>query len=411
VGAAGFSAKAVVVAPGMDAVESAAKRLDPGTDIVVQEEQLGTAHAVLAARAVVERTPQDVIVLFGDTPLLRPETLEGVRAALAGGADIVVLGFEAADPTGYGRLLLDDKGELAAIREHKDASEAERAVTLCNSGVMGFRAGMVEGLLERIGCRNAKGEYYLSDAIALGRGDGLKIVVKVCEEREVLGINSRAELAEAEAIAQERLRLAAMEAGATLIAPETVFFSHDTRLGRDVLVEPNVVFGLGVVVEDNATVRAFSHLDGAVVRHGAIIGPYARLRPGADIGPSAHIGNFVEVKNAVIEAGAKANHLSYLGDARVGAKANVGAGTITCNYDGFAKHRTDIGAGAFIGSNTALVAPVRIGDGAYVGSGSTISKDVPKDALALTRAPLEQREGWAARIRARRMRTKRSNTE
>jgi bifunctional UDP-N-acetylglucosamine pyrophosphorylase/glucosamine-1-phosphate N-acetyltransferase len=268
------------------------------------------------------------------------------------------------------------------------------------------RSEAVLGLLDRIDRRNAKREYYLTDAVELARAGGLRIAVLACAEDEVLGINSRSQLADAERAMQRRLRERAMQNGATLVAPETVFLSHDTTLGSDVTVEPHVVFGPGVTVEDTAVVRAFSHLEGAVVREGAVVGPYARLRPGADIGREAHIGNFVEVKNAVVEAGAKANHLTYLGDARVGAKANIGAGTITCNYDGFAKHRTEIGAGAFIGSNTALVAPVKVGDGAYVGSGSVIARDVPADALALTRAPLEQREGWAARVRARRARAK-----
>lgn len=404
--AAGFSHCAVVLAPGMEAVGAVARQVRRDVDCVIQEEQLGTAHAVLAARAVLEQCGGEVVVLFGDTPLLRAATLAAMRTVLRDGADLAVLGFETDRPEGYGRLIVDAEGRPSAIREERDASDAERRIGLCNAGVMGFRAGVALRLLEQIGCRNAKQEYYLTDAVALAREQGLTVALVKAEASEVLGVNSRAELAEAERILQERLRLEAMRAGATLLAPETVFFSYDTRLGRDVVVEPHVVFGPGVTVEDEATIRAFSHLEGAVVRRGAVVGPFARLRPGADIGAQAHIGNFVEIKNARIEEGAKANHLTYIGDARVGARANIGAGTITCNYDGFAKHVTEIGAGAFIGSNSALVAPVSIGEGAYIGSGSVITRNVPADALALTRPPLEQREGWAARRRARVQRAK-----
>jgi bifunctional UDP-N-acetylglucosamine pyrophosphorylase/glucosamine-1-phosphate N-acetyltransferase len=290
---------------------------------------------------------------------------------------------------------------VVAIREDKDASDAEKEITFCNSGVFAFRGGIALSLLDRIGNDNAKGEYYLTDAVEIARQDGLKAVAVACDEEEVLGVNSRDQLARAEAILQQRLREEAMENGATLVAPETVFFARDTKLGRDVTVEPNVIFGPGVTVEDGATIRAFSYLEEAHVSRGATIGPFARLRPGTHIGEGARVGNFVEVKNATLDEGAKVNHLTYIGDATVGAGANVGAGTITCNYDGFAKHRTEIGAGAFIGSNSALVAPVRIGSGAYVGSGSVISKDVPGDALALTRAPLRVSEDWAARMRKR----------
>lgn len=400
--AAGVTRAALVVAPGMDAVAAEAGE----ADLFVQTEQLGTAHAVLAARPLLDAFDGDVMVLYGDTPLLRPATLSAARAALAGGADIAVLGFEAGDPAGYGRLVMDGRGELMAIREETEASDAERGIRLCNSGIMAFRGGRLLALLDRIGRNNAKGEYFLTDAVALARADGLRVAVVPCAEQEVLGVNSRAELATAEAALQARLRRAALEEGATLVAPETVFLSHDTRLGRDVVVEPHVVFGPGVTVEEGARIRSFSHLEQAHVRAGALIGPYARLRPGADIGPGAHIGNFVEIKNAVMGEGAKANHLAYVGDAEVGPGANIGAGAITCNYDGFAKHRTEIGAGAFIGSNAALVAPVKVGQGAYVGSGSVIGRDVPADALALTRAPLELREGWAAKVRARQRRKK-----
>lgn len=399
----GFAQTAVVVGPDMTEVEAEAMS-HGAAQVFVQSERLGTAHAVLAARPAIEGFGGDLIVLYGDTPLLRPETLRAARDALRDGADLVVLGFEAADPTGYGRLITNGEDRLLAIREEKDASDAERAITLCNSGVFAFRGDIVLGLLDRIGNDNAKGEYYLTDAVELARADGRDIVALRCPEDEVLGVNSRAELAKAEARLQDRLRQAAMAGGATLIAPESVFLCRDTVLGRDVVIEPNVVMGPGVVIEDTATIRAFSHLEGAHVRAGATVGPFARLRPGADIGPGAKVGNYVEVKNARLEEGAKVNHLTYIGDARVGTGANVGAGTITCNYDGFSKHLTDIGAGAFIGSNSALVAPVKIGDGAYVGSGSVISKDVPKDALALTRRPQELREGWAAKVRSRRSR-------
>lgn len=314
-----------------------------------------------------------------------------------------MVGFEASAPTGYGRLLLDERGRLLGIREEKDASETERALTLCNSGIMGFRsAKTLAGLLSRIGNKNAKGEFYLTDAVALARADGLDARLVRSEAAEVLGVNSRAELAKAEAVMQQRLREKAMAGGATLIAPETVFFSHDTDIGRDVLIEPNVIFGPGVVIGDNVTIFGFCHIVGATIGAGAVVGPFARFRPGTDLGPNVKVGNFVEIKQSEIAAGAKVNHLTYIGDASIGAAANIGAGTITCNYDGFAKHRTEIGPGVFIGSNSSLVAPVKIGEGAYIGSGSVISKDVAADALALSRAPQEERLGWAARIRKRR---------
>jgi bifunctional UDP-N-acetylglucosamine pyrophosphorylase/glucosamine-1-phosphate N-acetyltransferase len=312
---------------------------------------------------------------------------------------MAVLGFEAADPTGYGRLITDRHGGLAAIREDRDATPAEREIRLCNSGVMAFRLAHVADLLDRIGNANAKGEFYLTDAVAIARADGHEVRVVTCPEVDVMGVNSRDQLAAAEAVFQQRKRSEAMAGGATLVAPETVWFAADTRLGRDVLIEPHVVFGPGAVVEDGAQVLAFSHIDGAVIGRNARVGPFARLRPGTSLGPEAHIGNFVEVKAVTVGAGAKANHLSYLGDGSVGAGANIGAGTIFCNYDGFFKHRTEVGANAFVGSNSALVAPVRIGEGAYVGSGSVITADVPADALALERSAQEVRTGWAAKFR------------
>jgi bifunctional UDP-N-acetylglucosamine pyrophosphorylase/glucosamine-1-phosphate N-acetyltransferase len=399
VGKAGGTTAAVVVGPNADAVASEAKRVLPGAEIFVQAERKGTAHAVLAAKAAIARAPDDVLVIFADTPLIRPETLLRMRAALTQGAAVVVLGFRPRDPTGYGRLIVE-QGELVAIREELDASAAERAIDLCNGGLMAFAGSSALAILERIGNANRKGEYYLTDAVAIARAMGLKAAVIETEEDDVRGINTKAQLAETEAALQQRLRQAAMEAGVTLVAPETVHLSVDTKFGRDVTVEPFVVFGPGVTVDDNAVIRSFSHLERAHVGKGSLVGPYARLRPGAQLGEGVHIGNFVEVKEARIEAGAKANHLSYIGDATVGAGANVGAGTITCNYDGIAKHRTEIGENAFIGSNSALVAPVKIGDGAYVGSGSVITQDVPAEALAVARGRQAVKEGWAGRLRA-----------
>ncbi|MEX2165497.1 MAG: bifunctional UDP-N-acetylglucosamine diphosphorylase/glucosamine-1-phosphate N-acetyltransferase GlmU [Methyloceanibacter sp.] len=400
--AAGIERICVVVAPGMDEVGASASAVHPKLEVFVQDRQLGTADAVKAAHQALENFPGHVLVLYGDTPLLRSETLEAARGALHAGADLVVLGFETDEPTGYGRLLLDERGGLAAIREEKDASEDERALTLCNSGIMGFRAAStLLDLLGRIGKDNAKGEFYLTDAVALARGDRLEARMIKANAEEVLGVNSRAELAAAEEAMQRRLRAAFMAEGVTMTAPDTVFFSHDTRIGKDVVIEPHVMIGAKVVIEDGATIRAFSHIEGAHIGPGASVGPFARLRPGADLAKDAHVGNFVEIKQSEIGEGAKVNHLTYIGDASVGARANVGAGTITCNYDGFAKHKTVIGEDAFIGSNTSLVAPVKIGEGAYIGSGSVITKDVAPDALALSRSPQEEREGWAAKLRKR----------
>ncbi len=391
--------RAVVVGPGMDDVRAEALKRAPGSDVFVQHNQLGTADALLAAREAIAAHAGDVIVLYGDTPLITAPTLSAMRDALDTGSNVVVLGFKAADPTGYGRLLTGAGGELQAIREEKEATPAERSVDLCNSGVLAFRCPDLLSILTRIGNNNAKGEFYLTDAVEIARQSGLKASVVVCPEQEVLGINSRDQLAVAEAIYQARARRSAMTEGATLIAPETVWFSHDTRLGRDITIEPNVFFGPGVTIEDGVVINANCHIVGTHIRAGARIGPFARLRPGADIGNDVHVGNFVEVKNVVMEAGAKANHLAYVGDGRVGAGANIGAGTIFCNYDGFNKHHTDIGAGAFIGSNSALVAPVKIGAGAYVGSGSVITKDVPAGALALERNDQRVIEGWAEKFR------------
>jgi bifunctional UDP-N-acetylglucosamine pyrophosphorylase/glucosamine-1-phosphate N-acetyltransferase len=349
-----------------------------------------------------------VLVLFADVPLVEPATLRRMIEALDAGAHIAVLGFEPDDPTGYGRLVLDAQGRVAAIREEKDAGDDERRIGLCNAGAMAFRVDGLAAMLARIGNANAKREYYLTDAPALASADGMVAVPVIGPAEEALGVNSKAQLAAAEAVFQRRARSRAMEGGATLLAPDTVWFSHDTVVGRDVLIEPNVFFGPGVVIEDGAHIMANCHMVGARIREGARVGPFARLRPGADIGPSAHVGNFVEIKNARLEAGAKANHLSYIGDGRVGEHANIGAGAIFCNYDGFDKHFTDVGAGAFVGSNTSLVAPVKIGDGAYIGSGSVITRDVEADALALERTAQEVRPGWAAKFRRLKQKSKKA---
>jgi bifunctional UDP-N-acetylglucosamine pyrophosphorylase/glucosamine-1-phosphate N-acetyltransferase len=402
---AGQSRTAVVVGPGREDVAAEARKAIPDAEIFVQTERRGTGHAVLAARTALAKGADDVLVIFGDTPLIRPQTLEKLRTALAQGAAVAVLGFRPADPTGYGRLLTDG-GSLVAIREHADASPAEQAVTLCNGGLMAFSGAAALTILDAIGNDNRKGEFYLTDAVAIARRMNLNAVAIEVAEDEVSGINTKAQLAAAEATMQQRLRHAALEAGVALTAPDTVHLSADTRFGRDVAVEPYVVFGPGVTVEDGATIRSFSHLEQARVGKAAIVGPYARLRPGADLGEGVHIGNFVEVKASRVEAGAKANHLAYIGDARVGAGTNIGAGTITCNYDGFAKHRTDIGRNVFVGTNSSLVAPVTIGDGAYIGSGSVVTDDVPADALALGRGRQAVKPGWAARLRQARSKPK-----
>jgi bifunctional UDP-N-acetylglucosamine pyrophosphorylase / glucosamine-1-phosphate N-acetyltransferase len=393
------TAAAVVVGPGQEAVAAEAERVLPGAQCFVQHERRGTAHAVLAARPAFERKPDDILVVYGDTPLIRAETLNKLRAPLAAGAAVVVLGFRPADPSGYGRLVVGGDN-LIAIREEADASETEKAIGLCNGGIMALAGAHALPILDRIGDNNRKREFYLTDAVEIARSMKLDAAVVEAEEDDVRGINTKAQLAEAEAVLQQRLRQAALEAGVTMVAPETVFLSADTTFGKDVVIEPYVVFGDKVTVEDGAVIHAFSHLAGAHVGKKCSVGPFARLRPGTRLGEGARIGNFVETKEAAIAAGAKANHLSYIGDASVGANANIGAGTITCNYDGTAKHRTTIGQDAFIGSNTALVAPVEVGDGAYVGSGSVITGNVPADALALGRARQVVKENWATRLRS-----------
>lgn len=395
---AGADRIVVVVGPGREDVAEAARRLLPEVTIAVQAERRGTAHAALAAREVLAAGFDDVIVAFADTPLIRPDTFGALRGELARGASVVALGFEAQDPTGYGRLLMRD-GALEAIVEHKDATPEQRAVRFCNAGLMALDGHQALSLLEAIGNDNAQSEYYLPDAVALARGRGLEARAIAAPESEVQGVNDRIQLASAEAEFQRRRRREVMAEGATLIAPETVFFSHDTQIGRDVVIEPHVVFGPGVSVADGAVIHAFSHLEGADVGPQASVGPYARLRPGARLADKAKVGNFVEIKAAEIGAGAKVSHLTYIGDASVGAEANIGAGTITCNYDGFFKYRTTIGAGAFVGSNSSLVAPVTIGAGAIVGSGSVVTEDVAADALALGRGRQIVKDGWAKSFR------------
>lgn len=390
---------AVVVGPQMPLVEKAVTADAPEAGIFLQSNQLGTADAVLAAAPAIAAHNGDVMVLYADTPLITPQTIARLRQRLDDGAAVAVLGFRAKNPAGYGRLLTQGGDELIAIREDKDASAAEREIDLCNSGVLAFRVPDLAALLRRIGNANAKGEYYLTDAIELARADGHNAAVVECAEDEVLGVNARDQLAVAEAIWQARRRRELMQDGVTMIAPETVFLSFDTVIGRDVVIEPNVFFAPGVSVGEGAEIKANCHLEGASIGPGARIGPFARLRPGAKLGEDVHIGNFVEVKNVDMGAGAKANHLAYLGDGSVGAKANIGAGTIFCNYDGFNKSRTEIGPEAFVGSNSSLVAPVRIGAGAYIGSGSVITKDVAAGSLALERSAQEERAGWAEKFR------------
>ncbi|HEY0291384.1 MAG TPA: bifunctional UDP-N-acetylglucosamine diphosphorylase/glucosamine-1-phosphate N-acetyltransferase GlmU [Hansschlegelia sp.] len=397
--AAGSDALAVVVGPDREDVAAEAAKVAPGASVFVQEQRRGTAHAVLAAREALRQGFDDVLVVYGDTPLVRTETLERLRAPLAHGASVVVLGFEAEDPTGYGRLI--SRGEsLVAIREEKDASDEERAIKLSNAGIIAISGAHALDLLDSIRDDNAKREFYLTDIVEVAVMSGLAVAAEAAPEAEVQGVNTRAQLAAVEAAFQRRLRAAAMDEGATLIAPETVFFSHDTVLGPDVTVEPNVVFGPGVVVAEGAVIHAFSHLDGAYVGPGVSVGPFARLRPGTQLAAGARVGNFVEIKNAEVGEGAKVNHLAYVGDASVGPRANLGAGTITCNYDGFAKHRTAIGADVFIGTNSSLVAPVTIGEGAYVGTGSVVTDDVPADGLAIARARQVTKPGRAARLKA-----------
>ncbi|MEP1614421.1 MAG: bifunctional UDP-N-acetylglucosamine diphosphorylase/glucosamine-1-phosphate N-acetyltransferase GlmU [Roseobacter sp.] len=386
----------IVAGHGADLVRKAALSYDPTATVIEQHEQLGTGHAAAQAQQSLTGFDGTAIVLFGDTPFVRPETLDAMTTARKEN-DVVVLGFDAADPARYGRLVMDGD-QLAEIVEFKDATETQRAITLCNSGVVACDAQVLFDLIDSISNDNAAQEYYLTDIVSLARSRGLSATVVKCDESETLGINTRAELSNAEAAFQTRARHTAFEDGATMPAPDTVHFAFDTVIGRDSLIEPHVVFAPGVTVETGATIRAFSHLEGCHVARGSVVGPYARLRPGAELSENVKIGNFVEIKNARIGTGSKVNHLSYIGDATLGEDANIGAGTITCNYDGVLKHHTFIGDRAFIGSNTMLVAPVQIGNDAMTGSGSVITSDVDPEALALSRAPQIEKSGMATKL-------------
>ena len=388
---------AVVIGASGEQVGPAAQKIAPSASLHIQTERLGTAHAVLAAQDALAKAAGDAVILYADTPFVSESSLQKMQAARA---DVVILGFRAAVPGGYGRLVVEG-GALTKIVEAKEASPEELAIDFCNSGVVWAKAKTLLSLLRDVNNDNAKGEYYLTDIVEIANARGLTCAAVECDEAETMGVNSRADLAAAEAAFQARARAAAMEGGATLTAPETVFFSHDTKLGRDVTVEPHVIFAPGVAVEDGATIRAYSHLEGCIVRKGAVIGPSARLRPGADIGEGGRIGNFVEVKNATFGKGAKANHLAYVGDATVGAGSNIGAGVITANYDGVFKYPSRLGDNAFIGSNTTLIAPVEIGAGAYIAGGSVITGAVEEGALALSRAEKQEKSGVGARLVAK----------
>ncbi|MDB5539555.1 MAG: glmU [Devosia sp.] len=396
----GSSAISVVIGPGHGAVEAMVSSLAPEATFSTQVDRKGTAHAVRQAETAYGSASGNVIVLYADTPLVSDETLAGITARLDAGADIVVVGFRPDDTTGYGRLITEN-GRLLAIREHKDASEAERAIGLCNSGIMGFRAETLRSVIDRIGNANAKGEFYLTDAIELANADGRRIEVVEADANEVIGVDDRRKLAQAEAQFQALRRDDFMRAGVTLKDPSTVYFSYDTEIGRDVTIFPNVVFGPGVKIADGVEIRAFCDIEDVRIGEGSSIGPFARIRGGAELGRDVHLGNFVEVKKSIIHDGVKAGHLSYLGDAEIGSKTNIGAGTITCNYDGVNKSRTTIGANAFIGSNSSLVAPVTIGDGAYIASGSVVTHNVEPDALAIGRARQENKAGYAPKLKAR----------
>ncbi|MER8807844.1 bifunctional UDP-N-acetylglucosamine diphosphorylase/glucosamine-1-phosphate N-acetyltransferase GlmU [Mesorhizobium australicum] len=398
--AAGASSDAIVIGHGAEEMRKAVAKFSPKAETFVQEERLGTAHAVLAAREAISRGYDDILVMFGDTPLIDAEALTMARLRLAEGAAVVVIGFRPPNPTGYGRLIEKD-GKLTAIREEKDCSEEEKKIGFCNAGMMAVAGAHALTLLDAVGNKNAKGEYYLTDIVEIASAQNLDVVATEASFESALGINNRAELAQAEAIWQQRRRHDAMLSGVTLIAPETVFFSYDTDIGADTIVEPNVWFGPGVRIAGGAKIHAFSHIEGATIGSNCDVGPFARLRPGADLRNKAKVGNFCEVKQAVIEDGAKVNHLTYIGDARVGSGANIGAGAITCNYDGYSKFFTDIGEGAFIGSNSSLVAPVSIGKGGYIASGSVITESVPDDALAFGRARQKTIPGKGKELRER----------
>lgn len=398
---AGCARIVAAVHPSQDVLIAHLKAHHPDVGIAFQDPPQGTGHAVRCAEEALAGFEGELAVLYGDSPLVPAPVIEDLFGKVAGGAGLGVLGFEAADPGLYGRLITNAAGDLEAIVEAREATPEQLRVRICNSGVMAGRAKDMFRLLQKITNANAKGEFYLTDLVGLARAEGGRCALVIASEDDLIGCDSKADLAEAEGIFQARRRIALMEAGVTLVAPETVFFAHDTVLAADVVVEPHVVFAPGVTVAAGARIRAFSHLEGAVVGEDCEIGPYARLRPGTVLGRGVRVGNFVETKNTAMGDGAKANHLAYLGDGSIGAGANIGAGTIFCNYDGFLKHQTNIGAGAFVGSNSALVAPVSIGDGAYVGSGSVITRDVPADALAVARTLQMTREGWAKTFRTK----------
>jgi bifunctional UDP-N-acetylglucosamine pyrophosphorylase / glucosamine-1-phosphate N-acetyltransferase len=394
-------AKKVVIVhgPGHDAIKKASTQIIPDCLFAEQTERKGTGHAVMMAEQALAGFSGTVLVLYGDVPLVQPEALQALLGKLDQKHPMAVLGFEAAAPFGYGRLI-SKGGVIAAIREQKDASESERDIKLCNSGIIAISAADLWPTLKKLAPSNAQGELYLTDVVELMAAGGKACALSICDEADVAGVNDRVQLASIEGEFQRRLRNKAMLEGATLLQPESVYFSADTKIGKDVIIEPNVFFGPAVTVGDDVHILASSHIEGATISNGARIGPFARLRPGAEIGENAHVGNYVEIKKAVLGKGAKVNHLTYIGDAVIGAGSNIGAGTITCNYDGYEKHLTEIGENVFVGSNTALVAPVKIGSGANIAAGSVITADVPEDALAMTRAPSTLKEGWAKRYRS-----------
>ncbi|MGV8996023.1 MAG: bifunctional UDP-N-acetylglucosamine diphosphorylase/glucosamine-1-phosphate N-acetyltransferase GlmU [Parvibaculaceae bacterium] len=395
------SAPVLVVGPDMENVVAHAREWAPAIQTAIQQNQRGTGDAVKAALPCITSKTGIALVIFGDTPLVRAETLNEMVTACNGNTGVVVLGFISANPAPYGRLVLDTQKSLVKIVEAKDATPEEFAIDLCNGGAMAIRIEHLASLLGKLNDGNKSGEFYLTDVVEHARSAQLGCAVVIAPEADIQGVNSRADLAAVEAEMQRRLRTKVMASGVTLSDPNTIYLSADTVIGQDVTIGQNVVIGTGVTIASGAVIRPFTHLEGATIAEGALIGPFARIRPGSEIGRDVHIGNFVETKKAKVEAGAKINHLTYIGDARIGERANIGAGTITCNYDGFNKHFTDIGKDAFIGSNSSLVAPVKIGDGAYTGSGSVITKDVAPDALAVERAKQFEKAGWAAGFRAK----------
>ena len=394
----------IVCGPDMPQVESEAKAFAPNAVLATQKNRLGTGHAVSMAESALGDFNGTILILYGDVPLIQPQTLKTLSALITSDMPLAILGFQTPTPKGYGRLLQNELGNLTAIVEEKDATDEQRQIELCNSGIMAVDSKSLWPLLKQLDNNNASKEYYLTDIVRHCVAQGKQVGIAVCGQDEVAGINDRRQLADMEDVFQTKLRNAAMTQGVTMVAPQTVFLSADTVFGMDITIEPNVFFGKGVKVGNNATIYANCHIVETTIGEGALIGPFARLRPGTDLGENTKVGNFVEIKKATIEKGAKVNHLTYIGDAHIGEKANIGAGTITCNYDGFGKAKTNIGKGAFVGSNSSLIAPVSIGDGAYVGSASVVTKDVPDNALALSRAPQENKLDWAERFRAAKLR-------